>query len=102
LPHQRFPTWLCDGSDAVVQSAGDNVAEESRGENREAITESASLMAVTALGTVVWSAHANLCKHPSHPQGDLLTSGDYGTELETLNGCFASRKGAYEEEANRL
>ena len=23
-----FPIWLCDGSDAVVQSAGDNVAEE--------------------------------------------------------------------------
>ena len=46
-----------------MQSAGDNVAEEFRGESREVITESASLVAVTALGTVVWSAHANLCKH---------------------------------------
>ena len=46
-----------------MQSAGDNVAEVNRGENREVITESAGLVAVTALGTVVWSAHANLCKH---------------------------------------
>jgi len=44
----------------MVQSAGDNVAEEFRGESREAITKTASLRAVTALGTVVWSAYANL------------------------------------------
>ena len=63
LSHQRFPTRLCDDSNVVVQSAGDNVAEEILGENREVITESASLRAVTALGTVVRSAHANLSKH---------------------------------------
>jgi len=47
----------------LVQSAGDNVAEDFLGESREVITKSASLMAVTALGTVVRSAYANLCKH---------------------------------------
>ena len=28
MSHQRFPVRLCDGSDVVVQSAGDNVVED--------------------------------------------------------------------------
>ncbi|WP_169334426.1 hypothetical protein [Hahella ganghwensis] len=44
----------------MVQSFGDNVAEELRGESCEAITETASLRAVTALARI---SHEALTKN---------------------------------------